>query len=200
MPFIGLTGNFGMGKSTVLKMFKNTGAYTINADRLVSGLLKKPALINKLVKILGREILTKKAGKTSLNKKRIAGIIFNNPPKRILIEKTIHPEVIKTAKGIKNKITAAKPLSTVIFEIPLLFESHCEDIFDGIIVVYSSKKTTVRRLLKKGFSIDEITKRSRAQIPISRKKTSADFLINNNSTLNDLRLRVHAVSKKLKIK
>lgn len=200
MPFIGLTGNFGMGKSTVLKMFKNMGAYTISADRLVSGLLRKPVIITALVKILGREILTKRGGKTSLNKKRIAGIIFNNPPKRILIEKTIHPEVIKTAKGIKNKITAANPSSTVIFEIPLLFESHCEDIFDGIIVVYSSKKTAVSRLLKKGFSIDDITKRSRAQIPISRKKTSADFLINNNSTLTDLRLRVHAVSKKLKIK
>ncbi|MBI5195564.1 MAG: dephospho-CoA kinase [Nitrospirae bacterium] len=200
MPFIGLTGNFGMGKTTVLKMFKNLGAYTINADRLVSGLLRKPAIINKLVKIFGREILTKRAGKTSLNKKHIAGIIFNNPKKRILIEKTIHPEVIKTAKGIKNEITAAKPSSTVIFEIPLLFESHCENIFDGIIVVYCSKKTAVRRLLKKGFSKDEIVKRFCAQIPVSRKKTSADFLINNNSTHNDLRLRVHAVSKKLKIK
>ncbi len=200
MQFIGLTGNFGMGKTTVLKMFNNLGAYTINADRLVSGLLRKPAIINKLVKILGREILTKRAGKTSLNKKRIAGIIFNNPKKRILIEKTIHPEVIKTAKSIKNEITAAKPLSIVIFEIPLLFESHCEKIFDGIIVVYCSKETAVRRLLEKGFLKDEITKRFRAQIPVSRKKTSADFLINNNSTLTDLRLRVHAVSKKLKIK
>lgn len=200
MPFIGLTGNFGMGKTTVLKMLKELGAYTINADRLVACLLRSPAIINKLVKILGREILTKRAGGISVNKKRIADIIFNNPKKRIRIEKTIHPEVIKTAKGIKNQITAVKPSAIVIFEIPLLFESHCENIFDGIILVYCSKKTAVGRLVKKGFSKDEITRRFSAQIPVSMKKASADFLINNNTTLKNLKLRVHAVSKKLGIK
>ncbi|MBI5025737.1 MAG: dephospho-CoA kinase [Nitrospirae bacterium] len=52
MPFVALTGNFGMGKSTVLRLFKTLGAYTIDADELVRDIFKKPETINRIVKRL----------------------------------------------------------------------------------------------------------------------------------------------------
>lgn len=197
MPFIALTGNFGMGKSTVLSLFKKSGVYTINADAIVLDIFKKPLIIKKLSCLLGKEVLTKKSGRISINKKAMANIIFDNPQKRALIEKIIHPEVIKSAERFKTEIMRKDPSAIIIFEVPLLFESGYEGIFDKIIVVYCSKEIAISRLLKKGFSRKDILKRMQAQMPISRKKTQADFLINNNFDINNTKRQVKEIFNRL---
>lgn len=197
MPFIGLTGGLGTGKTTALKLFKNLGAYTINADKLVHEILKKPVIIKKLSAILGEGILIKKASKVSINKKRMADIIFNDPQKRRSAEKVIHPEIIKIAKNIKTEILAKKRGAIIVFEVPLLFEAGYRKIFDKVIVVYCNKATAIKRLRKHGLSEEQVLKRMSAQIPISRKKAAADFLINNNSNIGDIKPQVKAIFKKL---
>jgi dephospho-CoA kinase len=197
MPFIGLTGGLGTGKTTVLKLFKNSGAYTIDADKLVHEILKKPSTIKKLAAVIGKGILIERAAKTFINKKRMADIIFNDPQKRRAVEKIIHPEVIKTAEDIKTKILAKKSDAIIVFEVPLLLEAGYEKIFDKIIVVYCSKAKAVERLRKRGLSKEQALKRMNSQMPISRKKAYADFLINNNSNINGLKYWVQAILKKL---
>ena len=197
MPFIGLTGGLGTGKTTVLKLFKNSGAYTIDADKLVHEILKKPSTIKKIAAVIGKDILIESAAKTFINKKRMADIIFNDSQKRRAVEKIIHPEVIKTAKDIKTKILAKKSDAIIVFEVPLLLEAGYEKIFDKIIVVYSSKANAVERLRKRGLSKEQALKRMNSQMPISRKKAYADFLINNNSNINALKPWVQAIIKKL---
>lgn len=197
MPFIGLTGGLGTGKTTVLKLFKNSGAYTIDADKLVHEILKKPSTIKKLAAVIGKGILIERAAKTFINKKRMADIIFNDPQKRRAVEKIIHPEVIKTAEDIKTKILAKKSDAIIIFEVPLLLEAGYEKIFDKIIVIYCSKAKAVERLRKRGLSKEQALKRMNSQMPISRKKAYADFLINNNSNINGLKYWVQAILKKL---
>ncbi|MCK5427251.1 MAG: dephospho-CoA kinase [Thermodesulfovibrionia bacterium] len=197
MPFIGLTGNLGTGKTTVLKFFRKSGAYTIDADRLVDGILKNPQIIKKLSHLLGRNILTKKNSKISINKKRMADIIFNDPRKRRYAEKTIHPEVIKLAKNMKTKILAKEHDAVIVFEVPLLFEAGYENIFDKIIIVYCSKAKATERLIKRGLSREQILKRMQVQLPASQKKTAADFLINNSSAKGDIKPQVQKIFKKL---
>ncbi len=198
MPFIGLTGSLGTGKTTVNKLFKNSGAYTIDADKLVHQILKKPSTIKKLAAILGKGILIKRASETFINKKHMADIIFNDSQKRRAVEKIIHPEVIKTAKDIKTKILAKKSDAIIVFEVPLLLEAGYEKIFDKIIVVYCSKARAIERLEKRGLSKKEAIKRMNSQMPISRKKAYADFLINNNLTIAKLRQQTQIILKKLK--
>lgn len=197
MPFIGLTGSLGTGKTTALRFFKNSGAYIINADKLVRELLKKPAIIKKLVALLGKDILIKKSSKVSINKKRMADIIFDDSQKRRSVEKAIHPEVIKIAKKIKTKILNKNRKAIIVFEVPLLFEAGYRKIFDKIIVVYCSKATAINRLIQQGLSKEQAIKRIRAQIPSSKKKAYADFLINNNSSISDTRSQVEVIFKKL---
>lgn len=197
MPFIGLTGGLGTGKTTVLKLFKNSGAYTIDADKLVHQILKKPSTIKKLAAVIGKGILIERAAKTFINKKRMADIIFNDPQKRRAVEKIIHPEVIKTAEDIKTKILAKKSDAIIVFEVPLLLEAGYEKIFDKVIVVYCSKAKAVERLRKRGLSKEQALKRMNSQMPISKKKAYADFLINNNSNINALKHWVQAILKKL---
>jgi dephospho-CoA kinase len=197
MPFIGLTGGIGTGKTTVLNYFKNLGAFTLNADSIVHELLKNPAMINKLSRVLGKDILIKKNNRLSISKNRMADAIFTNTRKRRFAEKTIHPEVIKTALNKKTKIQIKKPNAVIVFEVPLLFEAGYKNIFDKIIVVYCDRKTALERLTGRGISKEQVLKRMRAQLPLSRKKYSADFLINNNSTIRNLKNQVQIILKKL---
>lgn len=190
MPFVALTGNFGMGKSTVLRLFKTLGAYTIDADELVRDIFKKPETINRIAALMGKEVITKKY---VVDKKRLASMIFNDPEKRKTLERIIHPEVLKTARDIKSTILLKDPHAIILFEIPLLFEAGYEKIFDRIIVVHCNKKTAITRLIRKGFPKEEAIKRMQAQIPISRKKASADFLINNNSTIEKTKTQVRRI-------
>jgi dephospho-CoA kinase len=127
----------------------------------------------------------------------MADAIFTNTRKRRFAEKTIHPEVIKTALNKKTKIQIKKPNAVIVFEVPLLFEAGYKNIFDKIIVVYCDRKTALERLTGRGISKEQVLKRMRAQLPLSRKKYSADFLINNNSTIRNLKNQVQIILKKL---
>lgn len=197
MPTIGITGNFGMGKTTVLKMFGNMGARTFNIDSFVHSILKRSATIKRIARVLGGSVLLKRSGKTSLNKKRVADLIFDDPEKRRAVEKIIHPEVLILLKQAETRILKKEPGAVIVFEVPLLFEAGYEEHFDKIAVVYSNRENAVKRLASKGFSRDEAVSRLRAQMPVSVKLKLADYSINNNYGLERTEKRVKRIFTKL---
>lgn len=193
MPTIGLTGNFGMGKSTVLKMFGRMGAFTYDIDIFVHSILEKPAIIKKISRVIGNSVLSKRSSKPTLNKKRVASMIFNDPEKRKAVEKIIHPEVLRLIKQAETKILKKEPEAVIVFEVPLLFEAGYEKQFNKIIVVYSNMKNALKRLVGKGFSRDEAVSRMRAQMPVSVKLKLSDYTINNNYDLQRTEKRVKKI-------
>ncbi|GBE41590.1 MAG TPA: dephospho-CoA kinase [Nitrospirae bacterium] len=194
MPTIGLTGNFGMGKSAVLKMFGKMGAFTYDIDSFVHSILKRPAIIKSIVNALGKSVISKR----SLNKKRMAGLIFNDPEKRRALEKIIHPEVLKLLKQAEAKILKKDPKAIIVFEVPLLFEAGYEKHFDKTVVVYTNRKNAIKRLVRKGISKNESFSRMRAQMPISIKLKRSDYSINNNYSLKRTEKRVKRILFDLK--
>ncbi|GBE03381.1 dephospho-CoA kinase [bacterium BMS3Abin09] len=194
MPTIGLTGNFGMGKSAVLKMFGKMGAFTYDIDSFVHSILKRPAIIKSIVNALGKSVISKR----SLNKKRMAGLIFNDPEKRRAVEKIIHPEVLKLLKQAEAKILKKDPKAIIVFEVPLLFEAGYEKHFDKTVVVYTNRKNAIKRLVRKGISKNESFSRMRAQMPISIKLKRSDYSINNNYSLKRTEKRVKRILFDLK--
>lgn len=193
MPTIGLTGNFGMGKSAVLKMFGRMGAFTYDIDIFVHSILEKPAIIKKISRVIGNSVLSKRSSKPTLNKKRVASMIFNDPEKRKAVEKIIHPEVLRLIKQAETKILKKEPEAVIVFEVPLLFEAGYEKQFNKIIVVYSNMKNALKRLVGKGFSRDEAVSRMRAQMPVSVKLKLSDYTINNNYDLQRTEKRVKKI-------
>lgn len=193
MPTIGLTGNFGMGKSAVLKMFGRMGAFTYDIDIFVHSILEKPAIIKKISRVIGNSVLSKRSSKPTLNKKRVASMIFNDPEKRKAVEKIIHPEVLRLIKQAETKILKKEPEAVIVFEVPLLFEAGYEKQFNKIIVVYSNMKNALKRLAGKGFSRDEAVSRMRAQMPVSVKLKLSDYTINNNYDLQRTEKRVKKI-------
>jgi len=173
---IGLTGNFGTGKSTVLEMFRKAGARAIDADQIVQTLYSRQEIKDAVASLLG-DILDPNG---DIDKGKIANIIFSNAEMRERLERLIHPFVISIIKEF-----AAKHEGEPVFaEIPLLFEGAYEDLVDRIIVTTCPVDRLRERLLEKGVSSSEIEKRLSCQIPDTDKVSRADFVINTNKALD----------------
>ncbi len=198
MPTIGLTGNFGMGKTTVLGMFKKLGAHTYNIDEFVHTILRRDSIIRKMSGLLGDAVLMNSSSGMSLNKKKVAAIIFNYPDKRKAMEAIIHPDVLKEITSVRSHILKKDPDAFIVFEVPLLFEAGYVKRFDKTIVVHSTRQTAINRLTKKGFTKDDISKRFRSQMPIYKKKKLADFLIENNGDIKTTSHRVKRIFNRLR--
>ncbi len=186
-----------MGKSTVLKLFNRLGALTYNVDDFVHHMLADTKTIKRIARVLGSGVLLETSKDISLDKKRIADIIFDDPLKRKAVEKIIHPGVLKEIKATNSKILRKDPAALIIFEVPLLFEAGYGNFFDQTIVVHCKRDTAIDRLVRKGFSREDAVKRIRSQMPITEKKKLADILIDNNDGIKKTETRVKIIYDRL---
>lgn len=192
MFIAGLTGNYGMGKSAVLSMFREMGAITIDADLVVGILLREKGILNKIKALLGKNVFDKKG---RLDKKRVAEKIFKNKKLRLNLENLLHPLVFER---IGNLIRASKDGNKIfIIEATLIFERGHEDRFDRMITVFADEKTAIKRLGLDGITPKQAKQRLRCQLQIKTKIKKADFKINNSGTLEKSKAQVKAIYKKL---
>ncbi len=191
---VGLTGSIGTGKSTVLKIFKDLGAYVIDADEIVHSLYKRKDIQEKVKSKFG-DVFNED---NSLNRKKVAEIIFNNPEKKKILESIIHPEVRKEINNKIRDIENKDRNTIVIVEVPLLIETGQYKEYDTVVVVYSPRDLQLSRLLKKGLSKDEALKRIYSQMDIEEKLKYADFIIDNSSSIEDLKKEVIKTFNNLK--
>ena len=191
---VGLTGSIGTGKSTVLKLFNQLGAYTVDVDKIVHQLYKRKDIQEKVKKEFG-DVFNEDG---SLNRKKVAKIIFNNPEKKKVLENIIHPEVRREVKKFIQNIEKKDKNPIVIVEVPLLIETGQYKEYDKVIVVYSPKDLQLKRLLNKGYSREEALRRINLQMDIEEKLKFADFIIKNISSIEDLKKQVEEVFIQLK--
>lgn len=191
MPVIALTGNYGMGKSTVAGFFSEAGAITLDLDDVVDELLREDKIIEEIRKIFGEGVFSKKG----LDRSRVAEIVFSDKEKRELLERLLHPLVIERMKEFLSKTNRRK---VIIVEIPLLFEKGYENEFDMTITVYSDIETTLERLEKKGIKRDHALMRLQAQMPVDEKIKRSDLVINNSGTIEETQRQVMKIYERIK--
>lgn len=199
MILVGLTGGIASGKSAASKIFKKLGAYIIDADVLAREVVEplKPAW-RGIVKNFGKGVLNKD---NSINRKKLAEIVFNNKKKRELLNSIVHPRVLKRAKEIEKEIAKKDPEAVIIFDAALLIESGAYKKMDKNIVVYADEDVQVKRLIKRdGLTKDEAKKRIKAQMPLRQKVRFADYIIDGNKVLNMVKKQAKAALGKLREK
>jgi dephospho-CoA kinase len=192
MLFVGLTGNYGMGKSTVLPMFRKLGANTLDTDSIVESLLTENKVLKKVRKLLGERVFNKNG---SLNKKRVADLVFTNDALRHSLETILHPLVFERLNLLLNKISSKDKI--VIIEVPLLYERGYKERFDRSVTVYTKEKTALTRLEKDGIKREDVILRLKSQFPIKEKVKQSDFVIDNNGTIEETMAQVKMIYKKL---
>jgi dephospho-CoA kinase len=192
MFLVALTGNYGMGKSTVLSMFRDFGAVTVDADRIVESLLIEKKVLAKIKELLGNNVFDRGG---SLNKKKVADIIFKSAPLRRSLEDILHPLVFKRIKGFADRVNVKDKI--VIVAAPLIYERGYDNKFDRTIVVHSKKDVALDRLKRRGVSKKDALLRLKVQLPIKEKMKRADFLVDNNGTLEETMAQVKKIYKQL---
>ncbi|MBF0478546.1 MAG: dephospho-CoA kinase [Candidatus Omnitrophica bacterium] len=193
MFVIGVTGSLGTGKSTVAALLAELGGDILDADKMARQTLhRRGSCFKAVVGLLGAEILRD----GTIDRKKVAGIVFNDPKKLTALEKIIHPAV---GRVIREKIKAAQKSTKVfILDVPLLFEAGIDKICDLVVVVAAKKDIQVTRAMKSlRISEEEAKLRAAAQMPLTEKIRRADVKIYNNQTINQLRVDVKKLWKKI---
>ncbi len=182
-PFIvGLTGNIGTGKSTVLRYFASKGAHVIDADQLTHwALAKDGSAYSAVVTAFGAHILNTDG---SINRPALGKIVFSDSKQLAALEKIIHPAVLQLAQ----QEIATTLASVVILEaIKLLEAGNLIKLCDEIWVVTASSETQMRRLIElRGMDEAEARRRMAAQSSQEEKIKRADRVINNDGSTEEL--------------
>ena len=189
---LGVTGSFGSGKTTVAKMFKSCGAKIIDADKVSHALLRPETQVYRtIVKTFGKGIL-KKDG--TVNRRQLGRIVFSNKSLLEKLNSIMHPEVIRI---IKKKLNETKD-GIIILDAPLILETGRRDLADKLIVVKTTIAEQIKRIQKKStLTKKEILNRIKSQIPFKRKLRLADFVIDNDGTLQETRKQVTLIRRVL---
>lgn len=188
-----LTGNYGMGKSFVLSVFRDLGATVLDSDRVVAHLLTKKKVLRRLSELLGEEILGPDG---RLDKRATAEKIFGDRELKKAVEAFLHPLVLKEIHDFTSTLPDKE--SVVIVEVPLLFEGGYQTMFHKVITVHATREKALMRLAKTGISRSEALARLKTQLPIGIKKKMADFTIDNNSTRAETRKQIVKIYRSLR--
>ncbi len=197
MIVIGLTGSFGTGKSTVAGMFREFGAKVLDADSIAHKLLCPGTNSwRKIVHWFGTAILNRNQ---SINRDKLAKIVFRKRQDLRKLERIIHPLVIREIASRLRKIENSRKDEIVVIDAPLLIEAGLAKKVDTLIVVKLNRTEQIARSLKqKGISRAQILKRIRSQLPLSKKIAIADYVIDNNGRKNDTRRQVKKIWEEIK--
>ena len=187
MLLVGLTGGIGSGKSTVARLLEKRGAVVFDADLLAReavapGTPGHAAVIERF----GADVL---APGGELDREALASIVFADPSARRDLEQIVHPEVRRLfGEGSEAYRDTDR---VVVFSAPLLVESGMHTAFEILVVVSATVATQIERLMRqRGMSEASIRSRIDAQAPLEDKAAVADFIVDNDGTLDELESQV----------
>jgi dephospho-CoA kinase len=192
MMLVGLTGNYGSGKSTVARMFGELGALIVDTDIIVRDLLLERAVIAEIRHAFGDEVVADGA----VNKQWLAEKVFHDASARVRLENILHPLVFQKIME-ESARHATIPDGIMIVEATVVFERGYQARFEKIITVYSPEDVSRQRLLEKNVSEEDIARRLESQLPIEIKIRGADFVIDNGKELDSTRDQVRTIYQEL---
>ena len=173
---VGITGGIGSGKTLLCKVFIQLGVPVYNADDEAKKLLDTDAGVKQaLKKHFGKIIYSSKG---TINRKRLAGIVFKDKKKLELLNSIVHPAV---KKDFEKWLKGYKDFPYVIKEAAILFESGAWKGLDYIVTVSSPEKLRVRRVMKRdGVSGKEVLARMSNQANEEERMKRSDAVIYND--------------------
>jgi len=185
IPFIGLTGAVAAGKSAALAAFERLGAATLSSDAVVHELLAEDRTRDLLVERWGPEV----APDGVIDRGKVGSIVFADPEELAWLERTIHPLVRERIMAWRANLPADTRVA--VLEVPLLFETGMEGLFDATVVVTAPDGLRVERAGARGTS--DLEGRSARQLSQEEKAARATYVISNEGSLEDLEAAIAAI-------
>lgn len=190
MPLtIGLTGGIAAGKSEALAAFERLGAATISSDAVVHELLDSEPLIGRLTERWGEEV----APEGIVDRTKVGEIVFAEPEQLEWLEAQVHPLVGERLGAWLASL--GDDVAVAVVEVPLLFESEMEKVFDTTVAVVTSDELRRARAEARGHAL--VGEREARQLPQEEKAARAEHVVENDGSIEDLERRLSALVAKL---
>jgi len=194
VPFVGLTGGLGAGKSTALDAFERLGAATLSTDAVVHELYASPELRDAVVARWGEGV----APGGVVDRAAVAARAFATPAERAWLEAEIWPRVGARIAAWREEIAAREPApAAAVVETPLLFEAGMDAIYDATVAVIADEAVRTQRAAARGHvGTDE---RAARQLPQEEKARRATYTVSNSGTVEELERELSGVLASLKV-
>ena len=195
---VGLTGGIASGKSTVASFFRELGCVVYDADQIVRDLYRPGAAGHlALEKHYGRAIFDERG---EVDRPTLAQVALSSPEGAAALNALIHPLVIEEQTRLIEGAVKADPSAIVVIEATLLLESGGRERFDSIVVVTLSPELQRSRAFARGVSPEDFERRARNQMTSEARLAHADYVIENNGSLTELRDRTEAVYHQIRVR
>jgi dephospho-CoA kinase len=201
VPFLGLTGGMGAGKSTALAALERLGAAVQSSDAIVHELYANDAsLRDAVVARWGEEV----APGGVVNRSAVAERAFASDEERSWLESLLWPLVGSRVAAWLEQVRATRPNTgpdgvtrprAAVIEVPLLFEAGLESIYDATIAVVSDEALRRARADGRGHAL--VDERSARQLSQQEKARRATFVVRNDGSEQDLQRELSSVLDKL---
>lgn len=181
---IAITGSIGSGKSAFAELIKQKGFTVLNADNISKEILASdPDIKKEIIKVFGQDSFKG----NEIDRKYLAEKVFSDPDNVQIINKILHPVVIKRISDLMEN--DLKTMDKIFVEAALIYEADMEEMFDYVVLVTADKEIRFTRK-SEVLSRDEFEKRDMNQIPDSEKRKRADFIFENNGSIKELKNKV----------
>ena len=186
---IGLTGGIGSGKSTVANYIASKGIPVYIADEEAKKIMEREDVKQKIQNLFDQSVFN---SDNSLNRKKIAEFVFNNPDKLKELNAIVHPEV---QLHFKNWLKEHKNYPFIIKEVAILFETGGNKQCDKVILITAPEVLRIERAMKRdNLTKKDILVRINNQLPDFKKKKLSDFIV-ENINLNNTFLKIDEILK-----
>ena len=192
IPFIGLTGGIGAGKSTALEALERLGAATLSTDRVVHELYESDQVRDAVAERFGPGVLSDGV----VDRPALATAAFATPEDRGWLEQLLWPRVGQRMVAWRQGLDRlADPPRAAVVEVPLLFESGMDGAFDATIAVISDEEIRHQRASARGHqALDE---RAARQLSQEEKAQRATYVVVNDASMRDLQEKLSEILDKL---
>lgn len=192
---LAITGGIGSGKSTVRQLFENAGFNSINLDEISRAVVtpNSPGLV-KIVAYFGQNILIN----GELNRAELKQRIFDSPQDKAALEKILHPLI---HQATLERLVQLSEEDWVVIEIPLLAETGKPDYIDQVLMCDCAQETQIARVQHRdGMNLELLQKIINSQATRSERLAVADWVIDTDVSLPELKIAVDELIKNLKIR
>ena len=192
---VGLCGAVGSGKSAVAHIMRDLGAWVIDADAIAHEMLEDVEVKQSVTLRWGHGVLDERG---RVDRRKLGKKVFDSGEELRELEKLIHPRV--RTRMLKD-IEAARrdpQTSAIVIDAPLILEAGLDSWCDTLVFVDAPRPVRIARVARRhGWDQDEMDRRERAQLPLEEKRKRADHVLENASSMDELRRRVEEIYPRL---
>jgi dephospho-CoA kinase len=179
----------------VADLLTELGAAVIDSDALSHAALDDPSIQRQLREWWGPAVIDRTG---RVDRKAVASIVFIAPQENERLKAVIYPWIAARRRERMTALQADPRVPLIVLNSPLLFEAGLEAECDAVVFVDADREVRLARVrAARGWSAEELERREKLQMPLDRKLARADYILRNNSSIDELRIEARKLFARL---